>query len=72
MLIVGAKLDNTRFSLLTTKLLKYFLGKENDDEPLPPDELPEHMKPPSEGPPINLENVSVNFSDVVTGFFKSD
>lgn len=34
--------------------------QENDDEPLPPDELPDYMKPPKESPPINIENVITN------------
>jgi len=31
--------------------------EENDDEPLPPDEIPEYMRPPQDAPPINIDNI---------------
>ncbi|ODN03034.1 LDLR chaperone MESD [Orchesella cincta] len=44
----------------------YDQWEENDDEPLPEDELPEYMRPPKEGPPINFDNVgNMNPDDIM-------
>ncbi|CAL8137922.1 unnamed protein product [Orchesella dallaii] len=44
----------------------YDQWEENDDEPLPPDELPEYMRPPKEGPPIDFDNIGkMNPDDIM-------